>query len=188
MSTREERVERLTETRRLDSAYKRTAALDAVKELIRAGQPVTFAAVGRAASVSSWFVYNNVTVRAAIEAARSRPETRSAQTASATPAGLRADLTLARAEIKQLREERDRLLAQVRRGLGSALESRDRDALLEQVRDLERQRNQLNSELFAARAELAKSQESVQLLAEELDAARGAVRRMMRDSAKTPPT
>lgn len=187
MSAREERIARLTKLRRADSARKKATALAAIDDLLRAGKAVSFAAVGRSARVSSWFVYNNSEVRATIESARSRVPAEA--TASPTaPAGLRADLALARAEIKQLREERDRLLSQVRRGLGSALESRDREGLLEQVRDLERQRNLLNTELLAARTDLAKSQQNVQLLGEELEAARDAVRRMMRASAKRPAT
>ena len=184
MSTRDERVARLAEVRRGDSTRKQAAALAAVDNLVRANQPVTFAAVERAAKVSSWFVYNNAEVRAAICAARSRTEARATPTANVAPASLRADLALARAEVKQLRAERDRLLAQVRRSLGSALESRDRESLLEQVRDLERQRNLLNSDLLAARADLAKSDERDRRLSEELAAARDAVRRMMRASAR----
>lgn len=184
MSSREDRITRLTERRRADSARKKAAALAAIDDLLRAGQAVSFAAVERSARVSSWFVYNNAEVRATIEAARSRPPAEATTAPAAAPAGLRTDLALARAEIRQLRDERARLLKQVRRGLGSALESRDRETLLEQVRDLERQRNLLNSELHAARTDLAKSQESAQLLGEELEAARAAVRRMMRASAK----
>ncbi|GHS88272.1 hypothetical protein AGMMS50218_11840 [Actinomycetota bacterium] len=62
-------------------------------------------------------VYNNVHVRSAIEAARSRVAKPTASPVA--PAGLRADRAMARAEVKQLREERDVLLAQVRRGLGT---------------------------------------------------------------------
>lgn len=182
MNTRAERVARLTEARRNSGAAKEAAALATIDALAQAGQPVTFAAVQRGARVSSWFVYNNTRVRAAIEVEQSRGAVRTATAATAEPAGLRTDLALSRAEVKHLRGERDRLLAQVRRGLGSALETRDRDGLLEQVRDLERQRNLLNSELLAARSDLAKSEERALLLAEELDAAREAVRRMMRVS------
>ncbi|MBD5785038.1 hypothetical protein IF650_02485 [Cellulosimicrobium terreum] len=183
MSTRDQRVERLTRQRRDEGARKQAAALAAVDYLAATGKAITFSAVERAAGVSSWFVYNNAAVRSAIEAARVRV-TPGPTAERVAPAGLRADLAMARAEVKQLREERNNLLAQVRRGLGSALESRDRDGLLEQVRDLERQRNALNSELLAARVDHAKAEEAVLLLRDDLDAARGAVRKMMRDSGR----
>lgn len=79
MSTREDRITRLTERRRADSARKKAAALAAIDNLLRAGQAVTFAAVERSARVSSWFVYNNAEVRATIEAARSRPQQKQPQ-------------------------------------------------------------------------------------------------------------
>lgn len=187
MSTREERIMRLTERRRADGARKKAAALAAIDDLLRAGQSVSFAAVQRSARVSSWFVYNNAEIRSAIEAARALTPDRPAP-AAVSHAGLRADLALARAEVRQLRDERDRLLKRVRRGLGGALESHAHEGHREKVHDLERQCNLLNSELHAARADLARSQESVQLLSEELEASRNAVRRMMRASAKTTDT
>jgi hypothetical protein len=185
MGSREDRIERLTRERRSDGKRKQAVALATVVELVSTGQAVTFASVQRGARVSSWFVYNNPQVRGAIEAARTVARTVAASPAPA-PAGLRADLLLARDEVRQLREERDRLRTRVRRDLGNTLEHRDRDALIEQVHELERQRNVLHAELHTARVELEQARGDGLILRDELDAARAALKRMMRDAARPP--
>ncbi|MGN8026199.1 DUF6262 family protein [Microbacterium sp. 22242] len=175
------RVRRLTEARRRDGARKQDACLAAVERLTAAGQAVTFAEVERLAGVSSWFAYNNTVVRAHIESARAQ----SPAVAASTPprrtdaAGLRADLAHARDEVRRLREERDNLRQHVRRGLGSAVEERDAASVLERAEGAERQRDLLHDELREARSELARTVQDRDRLRSELDAARGAVKRMM---------
>ena len=61
----------LSEARRQSSLDKRTRTIGAVQGLLRRGEPVTFAAVARAAQVSTWLVYAEG-VREHIEAARQR--------------------------------------------------------------------------------------------------------------------
>ncbi len=47
----------LGESRRLDGARKRQRVRQAIDEMLSSGDPVTFAAVARAARVSTWLVY-----------------------------------------------------------------------------------------------------------------------------------
>lgn len=168
------RVTRLTDSRRRDGARKEAACLAAVEKLQMSGGHVTFADVQRAAGVSSWFTYNNATVRRAIESARATDVallTARQAVARAGPAGLRADLAHARHEVRQLREERDRLRERVRRGLGAALENRDAASLIERADTAERQRDALKAELHESRILIAQMHEGSQLLREELEAA-----------------
>jgi hypothetical protein len=93
-------AEVLREARRRDSQQKRQRVRDAVSEMLRAGEPVSFAAVARAARVSTWLVYAEG-VREHIEHAIARQESQPAAAErsgnEASKAGLRTDLELARA-------------------------------------------------------------------------------------------
>lgn len=179
------RVQRLTEARRLDGIRKQGACLAALDVLMSQGEAVTFAEIQRRANVSSWFVYNNAAVRASIEEARARDTERERNTSPirVDVAGLRADLADARDEVRRLRDERDRLRQRVRQGLGAALEQRDVASVIERAESAERQRDLLQAELQDARARLAITNDDLVLLREELTAARGAVKRMMRTPA-----
>ncbi|MFD8544606.1 hypothetical protein [Streptomyces sp. NPDC059649] len=92
--------------------------------MTRNGDRITFDAVARAAKVSTWLTYADGVrehIESAIQQQRStRPQL--ATTAQASPAGLRADLALAREEIRRLRGERDQLQQTVRRHLGQQLD------------------------------------------------------------------
>lgn len=177
------RVERLTQHRRDVGQAKETAALKAVEDLLAHGQPITFTGVQREASVSSWFVYNNVRVRAAIDRARSQTPLPAPRPTAvrASAESLRADLAQSRAEVADLRRERERLRTRLRRDLGAAMEQQDAATLVARVQGLERDRAALSAELVQARVELSQSQEETSLLRGDLDAARSALRRMMRE-------
>jgi hypothetical protein len=113
--TTTDRTAGLRAARTQDSHDKRRRALTAINALEAAGTPITAAAVARAAGVSTWLLYTDG-VREHLDAARRRQ----AQTSSGppravaptdqaplTPASLRTDLALARAEISRLRAEHD---------------------------------------------------------------------------------
>lgn len=174
------RVIRLTDRRRRDGARKEAACLAVMDQMQARGGHVTFADVQWAAGVSSWFTYNNATVRQPIESARATSVPSQRPTERAAPAGLRADLAHARHEVRQLREERDRLRDRVRRGLGAVVEHRDATALIERAVVAERQRDTLKIELHEAHVELAQARDDAQLIREELKAARATVEQMMR--------
>ncbi|GAA3482094.1 hypothetical protein [Streptomyces yanii] len=101
----------LAEARRRDSLDKRQCVLTALATLERDGAKITHAAVPRTAGVSTWLTYTDG-IREHIQAARHRQTSATATPpAPRTPttAGLLAELELARQEIKDLRQERDRL-------------------------------------------------------------------------------
>lgn len=101
----------------------RARAIQALRELDRAGTPVTFASVSRAAGVSRSWLYTQPDISG--QTRRLREKTESAGSADATPAGqrateasLRARLTAALDRNKQLADENARLRRQLARALG----------------------------------------------------------------------
>jgi hypothetical protein len=77
MTARDRRVATLTAAARAKSQAKTTAAEQAIRALVRRGQPVTFQAVQREAGVSHAFLYGHPDLRGRIETLRasSRPVT-----------------------------------------------------------------------------------------------------------------
>ena len=101
----------------------RARAIQALRELDRAGTPVTFTGVGRAAGVSRSWLYTQPDIASQIR--RLRQKTDDADSAGAVPAGqrptdasLRARLTAALGRNKQLADENARLRRQLARALG----------------------------------------------------------------------
>jgi hypothetical protein len=73
---RERRIATLTAAAKVKSQTKTDAAEQAIRRLIKRGEPVTFQAVGREAGVSHAFLYGNPDLRARIEhlRAQARPQ------------------------------------------------------------------------------------------------------------------
>jgi hypothetical protein len=71
--TRAKRVAVLTAAARAKSQAKTTAAEQAIRALVKRGEPITFQAVQREAGVSHAFLYNHPDLRARIEHLRARP-------------------------------------------------------------------------------------------------------------------
>jgi len=101
----------------------RAKAVQALRELDRAGTPVTFAGVARAAGISRSWLYTQPDVGSQIR--RLRQETNAAGSdcdipaaQRATDASLRARLTAALDRNKQLANENARLRRQLARALG----------------------------------------------------------------------
>ena len=101
----------------------RSRAVQALRELDRAGDPVTFAGVAQAAGVSRSWLYTQPDISDQIR--RLRQKTNSAGGAGAIPAGqratdasLRARLTAALDRSRQLADENARLRRQLARALG----------------------------------------------------------------------
>lgn len=95
----------LAEARRRHSLDKRARVLTVLAALEKQGQPLTFAAVARAARVSTWLAYAPG-VREHIEAAQLRQAHSTSITAAGStpnPRSLRTELEIARQEIKALR-------------------------------------------------------------------------------------
>ncbi|MEU5184844.1 hypothetical protein AB0G49_32890 [Streptomyces longwoodensis] len=173
----------LAEARRRHSLDKRARVLTVLATLEKQGKPLTFAAVARAARVSTWLTYAPG-VREHIKAAQLRQAHSAPPSALASPPSalsLRTELETARQEIKELRDERDRLQAALRHQLGhqlDALHAPDAaaraDELATQNQDLTRQLQETSSENAAFRARIT-------ALEEDLTATRTSLRRMIRD-------
>lgn len=101
----------------------RSKAIQALRELDRAGTPVTFAGVAQTAGVSRSWLYTQPDISGQIQ--RLRKNTHGAGSAVPVPAGqratdasLRARLTAAIDRNKQLADENARLRRQLARALG----------------------------------------------------------------------
>ncbi len=109
----------------------RSRTVQALRELDRAGTPVTFAGVAKAAGVSRSWLYTQPDISSQIR--RLRQNTSSAGSVGAIPAGqrttdasLRARLTTALHRNKQLTDENARLRRQLARALGDQRTARTR--------------------------------------------------------------
>ena len=108
----------------------RARAIQALRELDRAGSPVTFASVAGAAGISRSWLYTQPDIRDQIRQLRG---TRSPSPASTVPASqratdtsLRARLTAALQRNQQLAEENARLRRQLAHALGDHRSTRTR--------------------------------------------------------------
>jgi 2'-5' RNA ligase len=109
----------------------RSRAVQALRELDRAGVPVTFAGVAQAAGISRSWLYTQPDISSQIR--RLRQETNTAGGAGGVPAAqrptdasLRARLTAALDRNKQLADENARLRRQLAHALGDQRSARTR--------------------------------------------------------------
>lgn len=124
----DERVERLAVAARRRHEETRRKAVEAIRSIDGAGEPVSFAAVARAAGISRAWLYNNDAVRAEIVRLRERrtdstPTRPSAERAS--DPSLRQLVTALRSQEAELRRENQLLREALARKFGE-----DRAALL----------------------------------------------------------
>ena len=100
----------------------RAKAIRALRELDQAGAPVTFAAVADAAGVSRSWLYAQDDLQQEItrlrDATRRAPHPPIPTNQRASDTSLRQRLEVAHQQIRQLREERDKLRHQLARALG----------------------------------------------------------------------
>lgn len=192
MTTTPDRTAGLRAARAKDSQGKRRRALAAINALETAGTPITAAAVARAAGVSTWLLYTDG-VREHLDAARHRQTHNTTKPplaeppgrhAPPTPAGLRTDLALARAEIRRLRAEHDKLRHRLRLQLGAEIDGPDRAELITRVADLESLTRQLLTERDARTTEADHAQRRIRDLEDDLTAARDSLRRVIKDHNK----
>jgi hypothetical protein len=104
----------------------RAKALQALRELDRAGTAVTFEKVARAAGVSRSWLYNQPDIRAEIERLRATRRTTTAPVPAAqraSDASLRARLEAVLERNRKLTEENQRLRRQLAHALGEGRES-----------------------------------------------------------------
>ena len=109
----------------------RSKAIQALRELDRAGTPVTFAAVAQAAGVSRSWLYTQPDISSQIRRLRKSKDAAGSAGAipssqRATDASLRARLATALDRNKQLADENARLRRQLARALGDQRSARTR--------------------------------------------------------------
>ena len=121
----------LTEAAARRHELTRAKAIQALRELDRAGAPVTFAGVAQAAGISRSWLYTQPDISGQISRLRTRTD--GAGSAGAIPAGqratdasLRARLTAALDRNKELAEDNARLRRQLARALGDQRSARTR--------------------------------------------------------------
>ncbi len=188
--TADPRTARLVANRQAAAAEKRTRTLATVERMLSGGQRVSFVEVQRAAGVSTWFVYNNPTVRHVIETAM-REQREHQMTVAAKPVdtrtlpGLRTELANSRAEIRDLRDERDRLRHRLQRDLGDQIDTLSKRDLLERLRALEQENTQLQSALHTTTAEFATVTQERDEAVADLEGTRLALRQTMRRTTIT---
>jgi len=188
------RAAALKAARAKDSQHKRKRTLAVLHDLEATGTAITFAAVAKAAGVSTWLVYADG-IREHIHAARHRQSNdhqrgtgtpTAPATQPATSDSLRTDLAIAREQIKTLRAERDKLQQRLRLQLGAELEAPDRAHLTTRVADLETINRQLVAERDARAVEADAAKRRVTELEDELSAARESLRRVIKAQNRAP--
>ncbi|MDQ3357359.1 MAG: DUF6262 family protein [Actinomycetota bacterium] len=188
MTSTDPRTERLVANRRVAAAEKQARALATIERMVERGARVTFIEVQRAAKVSTWFVYNNPAIRQAIESAiREQHDHHAGETTNPlddrTLPGLRTELANTRAEIRDLREERDRLRRRLQRDLGDQIDAHSRRELLERLRVLEQESSQLRDTLGTTTAELATTKRERDTAVADLEGTQLALRQTIRPVA-----
>jgi uncharacterized protein DUF6262 len=116
------RIDPLSEAAARRHELTRAKAVQALRELDRAGAPVTFAAVAQAAGISRSWLYTQPDISGQIRRLRTKADGVGSAAIPAgqraTDASLRARLTTALDRNKQLADENARLRRQLARALG----------------------------------------------------------------------
>lgn len=187
MTAHEARAAALKAARERDSQDKRRRVLEVLDSLQRTGTKITFAKIAKEAGVSTWLTYSPG-VREHIEAARQRQKDLGIEaTADAVPApsrvsnaSLKTDLVLAQRQIKEIREDRNRLRERLRLQLGTELNHSDVSELAGRVDELNRANAALTKDLQQAQADNKALRATIECLEDDLSAARKSLRKMMR--------
>ncbi|WP_367326008.1 DUF6262 family protein [Streptomyces sp. HUAS ZL42] len=179
----------LAAARRRDSLDKRQRTLTALATLEQQGNKITFTAVARAAGVSTWLTYTPG-IREHIENAQHRQRQTTAASPTTTPptppAALRAELALAREEIRALRQDKQRLTGIIQQQLGHQLDTLDTRHLGDRVDELTQENQQLADKLRHATDDNHTLHAHVAELEADLAAARTSLRRMIRAENTAP--
>jgi Family of unknown function (DUF6262) len=124
------RIDPLSEAAARRHELTRAKAVQALRELDRAGAPVTFAAVAQAAGISRSWLYTQPDISGQIRRLRTKADGAGSAAIPAgqraTDASLRARLTTALDRNKQLADENARLRRQLARALGDQRSERTR--------------------------------------------------------------
>ena len=174
----------LAQARRRDSLDKRGRVLTALTAFEHEGRKITHTALARTAGVSTWLTYTPG-LREHIEAAQRRqqgpPPTSEHDARLTQPATLRTELELARQEIHEPRQAKDRLQQALRYQLGQQLDDLTTPDLSARVEELTRRNQELLDQLHRAAAQNTALQERAARMEDDLAATRTSLRRMIRE-------
>ena len=189
----DERTRALHDAKRADPRRKHDRAAATVKRLVDSGSRVSFARVAREANVSTWLVYNSTELKTTIQDAINHQNAEGVKQAPARPAtavsnaSLMTDLTLARAEIKSIKQERDTLRKRIERVLGDEVREVDRSQLVERITELEQLLSTAHTDLADTNKTITKLTDHTEELTEQLDAVRILNQRLIRQSNSLEP-
>ncbi len=170
------RAQALRESRRRDSRTKRDRVTATLSAMLAAGDQISYTSVARRAGVSTWLAYAPG-VREQIDTAvaeQTNDDKRPAPSESSR--AWRTDLELARQEIRRLRGERDELRGHLQSTLGRQLTNLTSAPLIERIATLSQELTQA----VQANQDLT---DQVNRLQDDLDAARRALRKMIKNTA-----
>jgi uncharacterized protein YlxW (UPF0749 family) len=177
-------AEVLAQARRRDSQRKRAHVKAVVDQMKLGDAPITFAAVAKAAGVSTWLVYADG-IRDYIQTAQafqaSAPARETAVGTRTSAASLRTDLELTRQNNRALRAEIARLKHALRNNLGRQLDEESTHHLRARIDELTAANEQIQNENSTLTAEREALQAALDATEEELAAARTSLRRMIRE-------
>lgn len=178
----------LAASRRETSLRKRQAVLDTLQVITTGDEPISFAAVARRSGVSTWLVYTDGVrehIHNAIAHQAHQPAAACSDGRLASPASLKTELAMARAEVAELRGERGRLREALRANLGQQLDQVSNRHLTERITELTEQVRRLEHSEAAARTHNTQLTDLVAELEADLAAARTSLRAVMRQINRT---
>jgi hypothetical protein len=180
----------LAAARRETSLRKRQAVFDTPAAIAAEGEPITFTKLARRSAVSTWLVYADGVrehVHAAIDRQDHQVTAALGDGRTASSAGLKAELAMSRAEVAELRGERDRLREALRVNLGRQLDQAGNRTLIERITELTEQARRLERCEAEARARNTELAERVRELEGELAGARTSLRTVLRQTNRQAP-
>ena len=170
------RAQALREARRQDSRTKRDQVNSTITAMLAAGEHISFASVARRTGVSTWLTYAPGVREQINTAIAQQAGDNSSPSAPESTAAVRTDLELARQDIRRLRTERDELRRHLQGTLGLQLTNLSTAPLVDRIAAL-------SQELTQARQANRDLTDQVTELRDDLDAARRALRQMMKNTA-----
>lgn len=176
----------LQRARRQDSRAKRQRAADALADMEKDGEPVTFASVARRAGVSVSLLYADVGLSSRVATARDRQRQAGTDRAWRLPArslvteqGLRTELANAKERCRRLSDEVVLLRERLSHHLGAVADIARGEALSPLIDQIEQRNAELEADNHRQQKRVTQLESDVRELNENLDAARALNRELM---------
>jgi chromosome segregation ATPase len=176
----------LRQARRRDGRIKRQRALEAIETMESSGDPISFPAVARRATVSVSLLYGDAELAGRIAAARDRQRQAGRDRAWQLPArslvteqSLRTDLANAKDQIRRLSEEVTLLRERLVRQLGAEGDIAHGRALAPVLDQLEQRASELEGDNHRLHERIVQLEANGRELTETLEAARAMNRELM---------